>query len=540
MSEPTRPRIAWFTPLRPVESGISLYNEELLPVLAEVWNIDVYVDDYRPTHLAETRSLRVRSACEFRAAQRKYPYDAVVYQMGNSPAHAYMYRTALEVPGILVLHDTLLHHLVMAMLLRGRRMREYRALMDRRYGAAGREVAARVLKGQVPASLFDFPLSEEIIDASRAVVVHSQASMDQVRSWSPGAVAFRVPMGIPIPAAIARGAARQILDLPEDQFVLASVTHVNPYKRLDVVLRALRRFREDVPARLLIAGTVSPLVPLQRMVALLGLEDAVDILGFVDDAQARLIVAAADVCVNLRYPTAGETSASLLRIMGSGRPVMVSDAGSFRELPDDAVVKVPVDALEEEMVLVLLRALSDDPALREAIGKNAREFVRREHSLAAMAAGYHRVIEQVMGVRLSVPPLREVMEAFKLPEELRNVPEDPLVTAVAAAMVELGLRGDQRLQADTAEALSGIGLGVGTIGRNPTMMGKGVERGPLVTTEQTKPISDDLLEILACPVCKTAVRLEEQSLVCTSCGRRYRIEDGIPIMLVDEAELPKQ
>jgi uncharacterized protein YbaR (Trm112 family) len=45
-----------------------------------------------------------------------------------------------------------------------------------------------------------------------------------------------------------------------------------------------------------------------------------------------------------------------------------------------------------------------------------------------------------------------------------------------------------------------------------------------------------LLEILACPKCKVRVELEEERLVCVKCGRRYRIDDGIPIMLVDEAE----
>lgn len=55
-----------------------------------------------------------------------------------------------------------------------------------------------------------------------------------------------------------------------------------------------------------------------------------------------------------------------------------------------------------------------------------------------------------------------------------------------------------------------------------------------------KPISDELLSILACPACKTPVRLEEQRLVCDQCGRRYRIDDGIPIMLIDEAELPEK
>jgi uncharacterized protein YbaR (Trm112 family) len=60
-----------------------------------------------------------------------------------------------------------------------------------------------------------------------------------------------------------------------------------------------------------------------------------------------------------------------------------------------------------------------------------------------------------------------------------------------------------------------------------------------VAEQSSKPISEELLEILACPVCKTAVRLEGEKLVCDTCGRRYRIEDGIPIMLIDEAEMPE-
>lgn len=51
-------------------------------------------------------------------------------------------------------------------------------------------------------------------------------------------------------------------------------------------------------------------------------------------------------------------------------------------------------------------------------------------------------------------------------------------------------------------------------------------------------IDSKLLEILACPVCKTEVRLEDTKLVCVQCGRRYAIRDGIPVMLVEEAEMP--
>lgn len=53
---------------------------------------------------------------------------------------------------------------------------------------------------------------------------------------------------------------------------------------------------------------------------------------------------------------------------------------------------------------------------------------------------------------------------------------------------------------------------------------------------QSLPIRKELLDILACPVCKTPVRLDGESLACDTCGRRYPVEDGIPIMLVDDAK----
>jgi uncharacterized protein YbaR (Trm112 family) len=52
-------------------------------------------------------------------------------------------------------------------------------------------------------------------------------------------------------------------------------------------------------------------------------------------------------------------------------------------------------------------------------------------------------------------------------------------------------------------------------------------------------IDKELLDILACPLCKTEVELENDKIVCTNCGRRYPIKDDIPVMLIDEAELPK-
>ena len=53
-------------------------------------------------------------------------------------------------------------------------------------------------------------------------------------------------------------------------------------------------------------------------------------------------------------------------------------------------------------------------------------------------------------------------------------------------------------------------------------------------------IDQQLLDILACPACKTAVKLQGERIVCVQCGRRYPIRDGIPVMLIEEAESPEQ
>ena len=54
------------------------------------------------------------------------------------------------------------------------------------------------------------------------------------------------------------------------------------------------------------------------------------------------------------------------------------------------------------------------------------------------------------------------------------------------------------------------------------------------------PLDEELLEILVCPKCKGELEYRteesEEALLCHECRLRYAVEDGIPVMLVDEAE----
>ncbi|HEX5691550.1 MAG TPA: glycosyltransferase, partial [Roseiflexaceae bacterium] len=144
--------------------------------------------------------------------------------------------------------------------------------------------------------------------------------------------------------------------------------------------------------RYLLVGSISPSYDVRAAIARAGLEDSVTVTGYVDRAAFEDYVAAADICVNLRHPTAGETSASLLRLLGAGRPTLVTASGSFAELPHGVAAQVDADASEGELIVAYCRLLLDRPALAAQLGANAHDYVAREHSLEGAAEGYMRFL----------------------------------------------------------------------------------------------------------------------------------------------------
>jgi uncharacterized protein YbaR (Trm112 family)/glycosyltransferase involved in cell wall biosynthesis len=462
------------------------------------------------------------------------PDHPVIYQLGNSGFHREAFSWALRRPGLLVLHDVVLHHGRAGELLRSGSGAEYKRLLRARYGPEGAAMAEAVLRGASPENIADFPFSEDYIELASATIVHSRHACELVQRIVPGATVFRVPMGVPLPALVDQADARAMLGLPRDAFVVASITHVNPYKRLPVVIRAMRRLIERLPeAMLVVAGSVSPAVDLERQVRLFSVERNVRLLGYVTDDEARLVARASDVCVNLRYPSAGETSASLLRLLGSGRPVIVTSDAMAAELPADAVIPVEVDRFEDETIAEALDLLARDGALRVTAGAAARAFVEGEHHMGQAVEGYRRAALATWHFEL--PPVPDLQLFEPEPRVVRlnspGVSYSHVDAAVADALVHLKVHRHGGTIGSVARAEVDLRLGQSDL-----------PNGTFRKREQDEPLSDtlpirrELLEILACPVCKTPVRLDGDELVCDACGRRYQIDDGIPIMLVDDDE----
>lgn len=413
-SDPTAgPCIDFVSPLPPVRSGIADYSVDLLPVLETMADVRVVRLPGQPV-LPELE-------------QRWHPVDAErlgegnrlpLYQMGNNLHHEAVLPLAAARPGVLTLHDLVLHHLLLARTMgRGDDFEAYQRALTGEQGWIGWEAARPALwGGYSEAAQFALPAHRRLLRSQRGVLVHSAWAEEQIREEDPGIRVRRIPMGVPLPERVDEGEGlefRRRVGIPEEAPVLGSLGFQTPMKRTTEVIRALTR-SELSQAHLIVAGEVAPILDLQRMVADLGLERRVHITGFLPYDEFHAAISACDLCINLRYPTAGETSASMLRILAAGRAVIVSDYAQFGDLPDAIAAKVPVGDHEVEAVAAVAAELLKDDMRRRAMAAEARDYVREEHDPVAAA---NRLLE-ACGEWAELPPAGPLPPSPRRPTSL--------------------------------------------------------------------------------------------------------------------------
>ena len=147
---------------------------------------------------------------------------------------------------------------------------------------------------------------------------------------------------------------------------------------------------------MILVGEPHPEFPLAETIRSMELSSNVRILGFtpIDDFVGYL--AACDIVLNLRYPTVGESSGTLLRALGLGKAVLVSEVGSFQEFPDEVCLKVPVGPGEENLIFEYLNVLVSRPEVARSLGARAREYVARECNWDRVARRYAGFLEAVV------------------------------------------------------------------------------------------------------------------------------------------------
>lgn len=389
-----------WTPLPPERNGIADYACTLLDALGAHYACRAACDDWLARAPAGVPV--VDAALAHRDAGRR-----VLHQIGNNPGHAFVLRALRRVPGVATLHDPGLLHLHetagedagairagMAASLPG--LAEVYARHEREHGI--RTSANHLL----------FDLAGETLARSSAVVVHSDFARRRLRLMhGPRATAHVVviPHFLPPAPMPARAAARSRLGLAQGEFLLLTAGFATAAKRFDWLIEALDlACGAGARLRWIHAGAERPeeyalSAAIAQRPALAG---RTTVTGYLDEAALDAHIAAADLLVNLRFPSGGESSGSLARAFAAGTCCIVSDTAAYAELPRDAVLHIPLAGAVPVLARALL-ALAEDPARAAAIGARGRAWAQAEMALPGVAARYRDVIEAALERPVAAP-----------------------------------------------------------------------------------------------------------------------------------------
>lgn len=393
------PRVAHVSPLPPSRSGIADYSAELVPHLQSHLPLVSLPHDAHPD------------------PER---FSALIRQMGNSEVHGPMYADLKRVAGVTVLHDYglagMLHFI-------SHHRPEWGVRFDdelRHQGGAAfaAEVTAKLASGAWQLGELGERgvfVNRRIFTRSLGVIVHSQWAAAQARRDYGDLCPIRVvphQMALPPATHTDRAALRATLGLPNDALVLVAPGFLAETKRSVPLLDAFAALHARFPkSRLVYVGSAEffPGGSLEPEIRRRGLEASVSVTGYVPLETLESYLRAADIGVALRYPFGGETSGSVLRLLAHGCPLVVTEIGSFAELPESVAVRVcpPTQGDETAELVAALTALAESPERRQTMGAAAHEWIARVCSPDACARQYTAFLEELA----ALPETRQKLAA---------------------------------------------------------------------------------------------------------------------------------
>lgn len=345
--------------------------------------------------------------------------DAVAYEIGNNyPFHRGSLEWLPRVPGVVCLHDFFVAYMFRTWAEQHHRQAE--TILRAWYG---QDVAEQFF---VPRNDEEFiaymsanaPMTEWIASMASGVITHSNWSIQRVLRACPGPIEvvaltdrMREPIALSSHSSLAwsyphtngrtktDSAAGFDASWPDSgnnngngavsgeaaTYTVLTIGHMIPNKRQESVIRALGASPLlRTKAHYQLAGTIEPYYAQQLSELARSLQVRLTIMGAVDDATMTQAIEQASVVCCLRYPVLESASGSVVEAMMDGKPIIVTDIGFYRELPDDCVCKVSLDHEIDDLQRVL-ETLYAHPEQRQQLGALGAAWARETFSAAKYA-----------------------------------------------------------------------------------------------------------------------------------------------------------
>lgn len=348
-------RIAYFSPFNPLKSGISDFSEEIIVKIQKYADVDIFAAERNVSNKEILDKFDIYNIKDYYKENIRKKYDTAVFHIGNNlKCHKEIIEVFMKFGGILELHDLCIHNLVAGWIFDELHDAEqYINVMTYCHGKKGAETANDYLAGKIGPpwdgnNMLEYTLSKFLVDRAEAVIVHSDMVKQMLLAVSPNAkiiiINHHTEKIYKNNYLEYKTECRRKLGFEENILIMGAFGYATKSKRIIETIEALNKFKNNKNDKFiyLIVGKVDG-IDVEAKILEYNMKNNVIITGFTELEDFKLYMGACDFCFNLRYPTQGETSGSLHRMLGMGKPIIVSDIGSFREYPDDIVIKVRHD-----------------------------------------------------------------------------------------------------------------------------------------------------------------------------------------------------
>jgi glycosyltransferase involved in cell wall biosynthesis len=433
-----RPVLAFVSPLPPAQTGIAGYSAKLLPNLASHYEVVCITDQPEVTDPWITAEFPIRDARWFEANGAKF--DRILYHFGNSSFHEHMLALIERQPGVVVWHDFCLGGLLRWMdgdHLPG-------CFAKALYDSHGFSALQRWRSGGCEPAM-TYPCNAAAFRNSIGAIVHSEYAINLARKWyGDRASAFmrRVPF-LPFPPRVSgRLAARERMGIPENTFLVCSFGFLGPAKLNHRLLDAwlASPLREDQACFLTFVGENHGGDYGQQLLEKIAQSRAassIRITGYVEAPHYCNYLAAADVAVQLRTGSMGETSAAIFDCLSCNVPLVINAHGSAADFPNDVLIKLDDDFADAELSAALTH-LRAEPSLRQKLAERGALYVRELHQPERVAELYRNAIEELYDTSI-VAREQTLLQAIAR-TSTQALPSEADLEAVAALIVANGER----------------------------------------------------------------------------------------------------
>lgn len=396
-SSKEKKNVALVTPWLNQQTGIANFVYKLMPYLSKYFNIDLFIDDTLDKEAFFLPYIYGNKYFIHELDQRHEDYYEIIYHMGNNTLyHTGIYNYLRKYPGIVELHDFCIHPFFYhAYYLKGDKDTYRQALIDG-YGKSGTIHFDDVDSGRACPDSERFTMSESVGNISKKVILHNIWSYKAMKSKTTKYV-------VPLPCfrkeeilSNNRRKAEEVIckkiEKDADEIIIGCFGWINDNKRPDVIVKAVMKLKDlNYKVKLAFFGKNNS----QKITDIMQNEKIlknVKITGFISAEEYIVAMELCDIVVNLRYPSMGESSATLCETFEEGKAVIVSAMNQYLEFPDDVCWKIPVCSYESVILAEMLKYLIDHENVRNILGQNAKKYANEILNCKKIARMYANII----------------------------------------------------------------------------------------------------------------------------------------------------